>query len=663
MKKRGSFKDIALILILIAATLILNIAATVTEQRAAVLVATDSVSVLLVIFCFLRYIKKNKERAEYVELLNDKKVTGTNEVLNVFPLAMAVFDIDGAVLWFNDEFQNLTENNNLYFTKITTLFPDIQWMDILKSNENIQTEISYGNRIFNVFGKIAKSGDNGASEGVYSVILYFEDITELAETKRAYENEKTDVAIVNIDNYDEIFQRMDDAQSQETISKINSFIMRWGAEGEAVTKRLEKDKYLLFFEHMHLDNYIKEKFSVIERVRKLGEEIKNPVTVSIGIGTGGHIAENEKNAREAIEMVWGRGGDQAAIKNGDQYTFYGSVAKDYEKSTRVKTRAFSVALRNYIAHADKVIFMGHANADYDTFGAAMGLQRAVRQMAKKPYILCEQNNSVQNLMTEAKSNLEYDGMFISTDEALEKATDETLLVILDTHRKSLLPCPELLERVNTVVIIDHHRRSTDFITPVSLTYHEPYASSTCEMVVEILQHIGDVRKVTLFEAQALYMGILLDTKNFVVKTGIRTFEAASYLKRCGLNTIEIKKLFNSDRDDYIKRIDIVRKSEIFMDSVAISVCDDEFENIKVISSQAADEMMNFAGVKAAFVIYPVGSVINISARSYGDVNVQVIAEKLGGGGHAIVAGAQISGKVADDVLNDLKNAIKEYFEE
>ncbi len=663
MKKRGSFKGISLILMIITVTLIINLAAAFFEKDNSIMLATDIVAILLAIFCMLRYLKKNRERVEYAELLNDKKITGTNEVLNSFPLAIAVFDIDGAILWFNEEFQNMTESNNLYFTKITTLFPDIQWMEILKSDDNIKTEIAYNNKVFSVFGKIAKSGDVEATDGVYSVILYFEDITELVNIRKTYNNEKTDIAIVNIDNYDEIFQRMDDTQSQETISKINSFIMRWGAESEAVTKHIERDKYLLFFEHKHLETYIKEKFDVIEKVRKLGEEIKNPVTISIGIGTGGHIGENEKNAREAMEMVWGRGGDQVAVKSGDQYTFYGGVAKDYEKSTRVKTRAFSVALRNYIGRAENVIFMGHSNADFDAFGAAMGLQRAVRQLSKKPYIVCDNSKAISTIIADVNANAEYDGMLITPDEALEIATEETLLVILDTHRKPMLPVPELLNCVGSVVIIDHHRRSTDFINPVSLTYHEPYASSTCEMVVEILQHIGDVRKVTLLEAQALYMGILMDTKNFVVKTGTRTFEAASYLKRCGLNTIEIKKLFSTEREDYIHKLEIIKDFEVYADSVAIAVCDREFKNMKVIASQAADELMSVSGIKAAFVVYPIDSVINISARSYGDMNVQIIAEKLGGGGHATIAGAQISDKPVEEVLEELKAAIKEKIEE
>ncbi len=663
MKKRGTFKDIPLILILIIVALIANISmAFFDSYDRKVYVAVDAFTAIIAVFCFMRYLVKNKERADYAQLINDNKVTAANEVLNGFPLAMAVFDIDGAVLWFNDEFQSLTGNNNLYFTKITSLFPDIKWMDILKSHDAVEMEMSYNERQYNIYGKIAKnSGAN--SDALYSVILYFEDITELTITKKLYENEKTDVAVVNIDNYDEIFQKMDDSQSQEVISKINSLIMRWGGESHGVIKRLERDKYLLFFEHLYLDHYTKERFNVIEKVRTVGEEIKIPVTISIGVGTGGSITDNENNARQAMEMVWGRGGDQAAVKNLDQYTFYGGKAKDYEKSTRVKTRAFSVALRDYIAHAENVIFMGHDNADYDSFGAAMGLQRAARTLGKKPYIVYNNDQAVEDVVNEVKKNMEYNGMLISPEEALEFADENTLLVILDTHRRTMLPCPELIDRVNNVIIIDHHRRSTDFITPVSLTYHEPYASSTCEMVTEILQHIGDVRKVTALEAQALYMGILMDTKNFVVKTGVRTFEAASYLKRCGLNTVDIKKLFNIDRDEYIHRIDIIKKSKIFMDTMAITICQESYGNMRVISAQAADDMMNIAGVKAAFVVYPMDSVMNVSARSYGDINVQVIMEKLGGGGHATVAGAQIKTTNPEMAANQLENAIKEYFDE
>lgn len=663
MKKRRSFKDITLMLILIIIALICNIAGVLRETDKKYLLIINSVAALLAIYCTVRNFIKYKERADYIEILKDTKVTAANEVLNGFPMAMAVLDVDGAILWFNNELQEITGNNNLYLTKITSIFPDIKWMEVLQSNECISMEIEYNEKFYNVYGKIAMSGDSARKEAIYSVILYFEDITELVNIKKLYYGERTDIAIVSIDNYDELFQRMDDSQSQEVVSKINSLIMKWGSESNAVTKKLESDRYMLFFEHDYLLKSEKDKFSVIDKVRKIGEEIKIPVTISIGIGTGGHIIENENNAKAAMEMVLGRGGDQAAIKDADQYTFYGGKAKDYEKSTRVKTRAFAVALRDYIVHAENVIFMGHKNADYDSLGAALGLQRAVRTLAKKPYIISDNSPAVKNIADEIRKNIEYDGMMISPAEALDIATENSLLVILDTHREAMLPCPELLNIVNKVIIIDHHRRSTDFINPVSLTYHEPFASSTCEMVTEILQHIGDVRKIAALEAQALYMGILMDTKNFVLKTGIRTFEAASYLKRCGLNTIEIKKLFNIDYTEYIHRIDIIKNAEIFMGSMAITVCRVSYPNMRVVASQAADEMMNISGVKAAFVIYPVDSVMSISARSYGEVNVQVIMEKLGGGGHAIIAGAQLKNLTPELAAMELKRAIEEYIEE
>lgn len=663
MKKRRSFKDIALMLIIVIVAVMCNAYITYNNVDKKQIIAMDVFSAVILIYCLVRYLTKNKERADYIEILKDTKVTAANEVLNGFPLAMAVFDVDGAVLWYNDEFQRITDNSNLYFTKINSIFPDIKWMDILKSNENINMQTYYNERYYNIFGNVAQSKDNPDKEAIYSVILYFEDVTELINTKKIYRDERTDIVIVSIDNYDELFQRMDDSQSQEVISKINSLIIHWGIENNAITKRIENDRYILFFEHEYLMKSAKDKFNIIDKVRRIGEEIKIPVTISIGAGTGGHILENENNAKAAMEMVLGRGGDQAAIKDNDQYTFYGGKAKDYEKSTRVKTRAFAVALRDYIAHADNVIFMGHKNADYDCFGAALGLQRAVRTLAKKPYIIYDNSYGVKNIADEINKNIEYEGMLISPEAAPDYASENTLLVILDTHRETMLPCPELLKIVNRVIIIDHHRRSTDFINPVSLTYHEPFASSTCEMVTEILQHIGDVRKVSALEAQALYMGILMDTKNFVVKTGIRTFEAASYLKRCGLNTIEIKKLFNVDHDEYIHRLDIIKSAEIYSGRIAVAICKESFKNMRVIASQAADEMMNISGIKAAFVLYPLENGVSVSARSFGDVNVQVIMEKLGGGGHAIVAGAQLKNISLYDAAVKLKSAIDEYTDE
>ena len=362
-------------------------------------------------------------------------------------------------------------------------------------------------------------------------------------------------------------------------------------------------------------------------------------------------------------MAWGRGGDQAAIKDETQYNFYGGKTKDYEKSTRVKTRAFSVAFKDFIEHADHVIFMGHTNPDFDSFGAALGLQRAVRTLGKRPYIVMDNPQAVRKIVDRVRDIPEYEGMLINSATAQELVTDDTLLVILDTHRPSMLPCPELLKLVNKIVLIDHHRRSTEFIENISLTYHEPYASSTCEMATEILQYVDDNRKLSTFEASALYVGILVDTKNFIMKTGVRTFEAASYLRRYGLNTVEVKKLFNVDKDDYIHRIEIEKSAELFHDNVMIAIGTETCSNIRVIAAQAADAMMDVNGVKATFVIYPTENAVSVSARSYGEINVQVVMEKLGGGGHMTVAGAQMKGFSPFEVSIRLKRALEEYFEE
>ena len=612
-------------------------------------------------------VNKNKARdmAEYIGMITSAGTGMAQDAISRFPLAMAVLSIDGQIMWYNDMFSDLVGNSDLYSIVLPSIMPDLRWPEILKSVEKIDVHVTYNERKYNVVGNIIKSKDVSDDNGnpVYSVLLYFIDRTEIEALEKKYLAEQTDVAIITIDNYDEIFQKMDDIQYQETLSKINGHISRWVAESKGVTKKTERDRYIMLFEHQYLQHYIKNKFDVLDKVRSIGEEIKVPVTVSIGIGTGGHLSENEVYARAAIDMAWGRGGDQAAIKDETQFNFYGGKTKDYEKSTRVKTRTFAVALRDFIVHADNVIFMGHSNADFDSFGAAIGMQRAVRTLGKRAYIVNDNSPAVKRLADSFRENPEYEGMLVNNATALELITDNSLLVILDTHRPSMLPCKELLQVANKVVLIDHHRRSTEFIENCSLTYHEPYASSTCEMVTEILQYIDDNRSMTAFEASALYVGILLDTKDFTIKTGVRTFEAASYLKRYGLNTVEVKKLFHVDKTDFLHRIEIERNAEVFEDNMVIAVCTETYNNMRVIASQAADNLLDINGIKAAFVVYPMENEVFVSARSLGEVNVQVIVEKLGGGGHMSVAGAQIKGFSPFDVSIQLKRAIEDYIEE
>ncbi len=610
------------------------------------------------------YSRRSKKSFEdYVNMITAEKKGMSSDAISRFPLPMAVLQINGQISWYNDLFSEMLGSSDLYNIVISDVMPDLKWSEILKSSKGVYTYAGYKGHKYNVLGDIIKNDSSSSDNPEYTVLLYFIDKTEIESLRKQYDNEKTDIAIVNIDNYDEIFQKMDDSECQQTMAKINKYISAWVAESKGVMKKTERDRYIVLFEHQHLKDYIQKKFDVLEKVRSLGEIVKLPITVSIGVGVGGTIHENDGYARAALDMALGRGGDQAAVKDSSQYNFYGGIAKDYEKSTRVKTRAFAVAFKDFIANSDKVIFMGHNNLDYDSFGAAIGLQRAVRALEKKPYIVYDHSPAIKLLAEETQNIEEYAGMLISPEEAESVITMNTLLVILDTHRPSMIPNPRLLDKTTKVILIDHHRRSTDFISNTSLVYHEPYASSTCEMATEIMQYIDSGKLLTAFEAKSLYVGLLMDTKNFTVKTGVRTFESASYLRRYGLNTSDVRRLFNTSKSDYVMRAEIIKNSVLVSENILISIADKEDQNMKVISSQAADEMLNLSGIRAAFVIYPSEDGACISARSLGDVNVQVIVESLGGGGHATLAGAQLKTHDLNSVFETLEKAITKYLDD
>ncbi len=663
MKKRYGDKAEATVIVVQAVLLVLC-GAVLAQNReyilsAVLFCAAAAISIYGVIVSKLT----RKKFGEYIKMLTAEKEGMSGDAISKFPLPMAVLRINGQISWYNDLFAEMFGSNDLYNIVISDVMPELKWSEILKSTNGIYTYAGYKGHRYNVVGDIIKNSASGADKPDFSVLLYFIDKTETEELRKRYDNERTDIAIVNIDNYDEIFQKMDDSECQQTMAKINKYISGWVLESKGFMKKTERDRYIVLFEHQYLKDYIHRKFDVLEKVRNLGDALKVPITISIGVGVGGSLSENDSYARAALDMALGRGGDQAAVKDASQYNFYGGIAKDYEKSTRVKTRSFAVALKDFISNSDKVIFMGHSNADYDSFGAALGLQRAVRTLGKEPYIVFDNSPAVDMLAEEVGHIEEYRGMLISREAAEDLITMNTLLVVLDTHRPSMMPASELLEKTTKVVLIDHHRRSTEFVSNVSLVYHEPYASSTCEMATEILQYIDDNKKMTAFEAKALYVGILMDTKNFSIKTGVRTFESASYLRRYGLNTQEVRRLFNVGKDEYVHRADIIKNAELVSENILVSVCEDAYPNMKVISSQAADEMLNLSGVRAAFVIYPMDNEVFVSARSLGDINVQVIAEKLGGGGHATVAGAQLKTRDTEEVFEKLRDAISEYVEE
>lgn len=635
----------------------------VTESK--IVIASEAVLGAAIMLTVLILNRRRRESVNgFLSLMAKNSNAVSSNVMASVPMPVVVAHIDGSVFWYNERFSQLFSNKDLFGISIESIITDIKWGDVLKSTVSYKKRVRINERDYLL---IANTIQNKASavinEDKVSVYIYLIDMTAEIELRQMYDNDKTDIAIINIDNYDDVLQRVNDNEQQQVLTQIRHCINKWGEDGNALVKNVDRDRYYIFFEHRYLAKYIDNKFDILYKIRKVGEDIKLPVSISIGIGigVGGTLAETDSYARSALDMALGRGGDQVSIKDDTQFTFYGSKARDYEKSTRVKTRAFAVALKDFIKSSDKVIFMGHSGADYDSFGSAMGLQRAVRTLGKKPYIIHDNNSpAIKKMYDDLHGVPDYKGMFISGDNALEILTPDTLLIVLDTHRPSMLPCPSLVQKAAKVVLIDHHRRSTDFINPCSLIYHEPYASSTCEMATELLEYMNLGSSLTTVEAECLYTGILMDTKNFIVKTGVRTFEAASYLKRLGLNTVAIKKLFNVNKEEYDQRADIVKTAKMAAPQIAVAKTYAKIPNIRVVASQAADEMLNIADTHASIVVYPNDNSVGISARSLGDINVQLIMEYLGGGGHSTVAGAQVKDKNVDMVVADVEEAINEY---
>ena len=406
-----------------------------------------------------------------------------------------------------------------------------------------------------------------------------------------------------------------------------------------------------------------KKFEILDLVKEINVGNKIPVTLSIGLGiNNGSLNQNLSAAGAAIDLALGRGGDQVVLNNKNSFKFYGGKPRELEKHTRVKARVIAYALRELIEQCSQVMIMGHENPDVDALGAAMGIYRIAKSKQKDAYIILNQPNpSIMSMLERIEKIHKYNDLFISSEEALNMINNKTLLIIVDTYRAKFTECPELLNYTNQVVVIDHHRRGTDYIQDATLVYQEIYASSTCELVTEILQYIGEKVELKPVEAEALYAGIVMDTKWFTYKTGVRTFEAASFLKKKGVDPLSVKQLFQNDLTTYLNILKIVKDAEIMQNNIAISVCPGDIKNALLTSAKAADELLNLSGIIAAFVLCPVNnSDVAVSGRSLGELNVQVILEKLGGGGHQTVAGAQVRGSSVDEVKNMLKSAIMEY---
>ncbi len=625
----------------------------------------------LVVFCYLLYYNARKkyittrEITKYIENLTFHVDSATKGTLLNFPLPMVVLQLNGNITWYNSSFAGIFDGQSLFEMPIKSFVEELDIPKIVakQKDKSISLDIWYKEKYYNIIANIISTESIPGSDRF--MLMYWIDNTELHNLKTQHYNEKMVSSIIMIDNYEEVMQSTDDANRPLITAEIERKLTNWVSLTGGLFKKIERDKYVFIFQNHNIKKFEEKKFDVLDQIREINADNNIPVTLSIGIGINGeNYFQNDIYAKAAIDIALGRGGDQVVIKDGVNLRFFGGKTKEFEKRTKVKARVAAYALRELISQSDHVIIMGHQNADIDSVGAAIGLCKGTRIKNKQAYILLgSYNPSVSNLLSKFQKLEEFQDVFINKNRALALMTSNTLLIVVDTHRISFVEYPELLYKTEQIVVIDHHRRGAEFIENSVLLYHEPYASSTCEMVTEILQYLDEKIKLSPAEAEALYAGITVDTKSFSVKTGVRTFEAASYLRRAGADPVSVKQLFQNDLESYVARAEIVKTAKIYKGSIAISHARGNIKNVKLIIAQAADDLLNISGVMASFVLCDVDEQIILSGRSFGDINVQVILEKLGGGGHLTVAGAQLADTSIEKAQKKLLETIDEYFEQ
>lgn len=619
--------------------------------------------IVLVYYNFRSNHLRQREITKYIENLTFNIDTATKDTLLNFPMPLVVIQLDGTIIWYNSSFRIIFEGEALLEKTISSFVEDLHPENLINDNMNILKDIEINERHYCVLGNIVKVEEkNNPNE--FIMLLYLVDNTDLVKIKKKYIDEKIAVGIIFIDNYDDLMQSMEDANRPQMLAAIEKKVTQWVGFTRGILKKFERDKYLLIFETMYLKEFEEKKYEILDSVKEINLGNKIPATLTMGFGLNGKsVLENFNYAGAAMDIALGRGGDQVVVKNGDNFNFYGGKTRELEKRTRVKARVIAYALRELIDQAPTVIIMGHENGDIDCLGSALGIYRIVKERGKEAFIVLNYSNpTIDGIVNKVNRNSEYDGIFIGRNEAVDRINNRTLLVVLDTHRPGFTECPELLQYTDKVVVIDHHRRGADYIQDAVLNYQETYASSTCELVAEILQYVDDKLKLKPLEAEALYAGIVVDTKHFTFKTGVRTFEAASFLRRQGVDTVSVRQLFQNDLKSYISISNVVKDAEIIKDNIAISSCPPNTKNSQLIAAQAADQLLSLSGLVAAFVLSQANNEISISGRSLGEVNVQMILEKLGGGGHLTVAGAQLQGISIEDAKEKLKYAIIEHIE-
>ncbi|GIM28959.1 delta-lactam-biosynthetic de-N-acetylase [Clostridium polyendosporum] len=610
------------------------------------------VAAVYLVFIYNYFINKELYWQEKTNNISDfiNEVIKENILSLTYPLVIT--NSIGEILWYNRKFQETFGAGDSIGDSIAGTVRGIVLEKLLKCQKGIAQKLKSKKHVYEVY---ANKVDLNNKENV--IVVCFNDITYLSE------GTKESIMLIEVDNLSEVVKSTKENNAPLLVAEVERTINTYAQSLNAMIKKYDNNQYVLSVLDSHIDVQINKKFDILDIIREINLGNKLEITLSIGVGRGGDSpAKNHAYAVTAKELALGRGGDQAVVKKGDNLYFFGGNTKELEKRTRVRARVVAHALKDLIFESSKVFIMGHVNPDMDSFGSAVGIASVVRQLGKQCNILInDDNKAIECFLEKIKNTKEYEGIVISTEVAKRTLDEDTLVIVVDVHSRGYVLDKELIERCQKVVIVDHHRRSPDFIEGGLLTYIEVYASSTSELVTEMVQYMLDKPKLSQLEAEGLLAGICMDTKNFFFKTGVRTFEAASFLRKLGADTIDIKRFFSNDLNSYIKKAETIKSAEV-VNNIAIAICPPDITQT-VIAAQVADELLNITGIQASFVFVKINRDIHISGRSLGEINVQVILESLGGGGHMTMAGVKLTGMAIEDAKHKLKEAISKYLRE
>ena len=605
--------------------------------------------------------RRRREITRYLDSVTGTVDTATKDTMVNSPLPMIIFRPESDdIIWTNDRFLQLTgEREHLFDSKLSALIPDFDTRWLMEGKSTCPTEVEYGSRRFLVFGHLVRTSGRG---GAFLATTYWVDVTEFCAVRDQFRATRPVAAVLLIDNYEDLTKNLTETERSNLLAEIDTRLANWVSQTGGLLRRYQRERYLFIFEEQYLTRFVEAKFDILDTIHQVVNPSGINASLSIGVGKDGDSYQELLSfANLSIDMALSRGGDQAVIRNKFTFEFYGGRSKETEKRTKVKSRVMANALSSLISDSSQVFIMGHKMPDNDSLGAAAGVCALARKHGIPVHIIKEPYASPAQELIEKLAQLpEYQDCFLTAQEALLIADARSLVVVVDTNRPESVQAPEVLQSCNRVAVIDHHRRAATYIEGAALNYHEPYASSASELVTELLQYVMEANQLLRTEAEALLAGIVLDTKNFTMRTGGRTFEAAAFLRRSGADTAEVKKLYQNDLEGTIAKYSIIQNAKLYREHIAIAVSSKAVG--RVIAAQAADELLNIIGIDTSFVLSPDGEKVNISGRSIGSTNVQVILEQLGGGGNAAAAGGQVSGKSLEEVTVELAQAIDRYLD-